>query len=340
MKIKDNVKSVYTQIIVLCEIFHISFLFIFKHFSMQIPLMYNIGSVIFYLIMLFGVLKGYYRVCIVLVHLEVSTFVTVTVLNGGFSMDFALYLISMATFVYFNPFKHRSITYIFSICEVLLYIGLTLYCRHIYSEAEVQIVSVTIYNTVLAVGIILIGAYISDVSATVTRRKLVDENKTLNNLANYDQLTGLQSRRMFMERIKDSDDNKSVVICIGDIDDFKKINDTYGHLCGDYVLQNISEIMRKSLGLANVDICRWGGEEFVFMFCNNDIDSAFAQVENLRKTIENKNFVYENNNISVTMTFGIIERKSGKVDDVLLESADKLLYRGKINGKNVVVKAQ
>ena len=221
----------------------------------------------------------------------------------------------------------------------MLYIGLTLHCRHVYSEAEVQIVSVTIYNTVLAVGIILIGAYISDVSATVTHRKLVDENKTLNNLANYDQLTGLQSRRMFMERIKDSEDNKSVVICIGDIDDFKKINDTYGHLCGDYVLQNISEIMRKSLGLENVDICRWGGEEFVFMFCNDDIDSAFVKVENLRKTIENKNFVYENNNIYVTMTFGIIERDSGKVDDVLLESADKLLYRGKINGKNVVVKA-
>ena len=68
-------------------------------------------------------------------------------------------------------------------------------------------------------------------------------------------------------------------------------------------------------------------------------DSAFVKVENLRKTIENKNFVYENNNIYVTMTFGIIERDSGKVDDVLLESADKLLYRGKINGKNVVVKA-
>ena len=142
-----------------------------------------------------------------------------------------------------------------------------------------------------------------------------------------------------MERIKDSEDNKSVVICIGDIDDFKKINDTYGHLCGDYVLQNISEIMRKSLGFENVDICRWGGEEFVFMFCNDDIDSAFVKVENLRKTIENKNFVYENNNISITMTFGIIERDSGKVDDVLLKSADKLLYRGKINGKNVVVKA-
>ena len=109
MRIKDNVKSVYTQIIVLCEIFHISFLFIFKHFSMQIPFMYNIGSVIFYILMLFVVLKGYYRVCIVLVHLEVSAFVTVTVLNGGYSSDFALYLISMATFVYFNPFKHRSV---------------------------------------------------------------------------------------------------------------------------------------------------------------------------------------------------------------------------------------
>ena len=60
MRIKDNVKSVYTQIIVLCEIFHISFLFIFKHFSMQIPFMYNIGSVIFYILMLFVVLKGYY----------------------------------------------------------------------------------------------------------------------------------------------------------------------------------------------------------------------------------------------------------------------------------------
>ena len=68
MRIKDNVKSVYTQIIVLCEIFHISFLFIFKHFSMQIPFMYNIGSVIFYILMLFVVLKGYYRVCIVVCY--------------------------------------------------------------------------------------------------------------------------------------------------------------------------------------------------------------------------------------------------------------------------------
>ena len=250
MRIKDNVKSVYTQIIVLCEIFHISFLFIFKHFSMQIPFMYNIGSVIFYMLMLFVVLKGYYRVCIVLVHLEVSAFVTVTVLNGGYSSDFALYLISMATFVYFNPFKHRSVTYIFSICEVLLYIGLTLHCRHIYSEAEVHIVFVTIYNTVLAIGIILIGAYISDVSATVTHRKLVDENKTLNNLANYDQLTGLQSRRMFMERIKDSEDNKFVVICIGDIDDFKKINDSDQSFSGVYDV--IAEQNGSSLAPATV----------------------------------------------------------------------------------------
>ena len=60
---------------------------------------------------------------------------------------------------------------------------------------------------------------------------------------------------------------------------------------------------------------------------------VICKVENLRKTIENKKFVYENDNISVTMTFGIIERDSGKVDDVLLKSADKLLYRGKINGK-------
>ena len=104
MRIKENVKSVYKQIIVLCEIFHISFLFIFKHFSMQIPFMYNIGSVIFYILMLFVVRKGYYRACIVLVHSEASALATVTVLNGGYSSDFALYLLSMATFVYFNPF--------------------------------------------------------------------------------------------------------------------------------------------------------------------------------------------------------------------------------------------
>ena len=146
---------------------------------MQIPFMYNIGSVIFYILMLFVVLKGYYRVCIVLVHLEVSAFVTVTVLNGGYSSDFALYLISMATFVYFNPFKHRSVTYIFSICELLLYIGLTLHCRHIYSEAEVHIVFVSIYNTVLAVGIILIVRTYRTYRQLYAYRKLVDETRLL-----------------------------------------------------------------------------------------------------------------------------------------------------------------
>ena len=330
MRIKDNVKSVYTQIIVLCEIFHISFLFIFKHFSMQIPFMYNIGSVIFYILMLFVVLKGYYRVCIVLVHLEVSAFVTVTVLNGGYSSDFALYLISMATFVYFNPFKHRSVTYIFSICEVLLYIGLTLHCRHIYSEAEVHIVFVSIYNTVLAVGIILIGAYISDVSATVTHRKLVDENKTLNNLANYDRLTGLQSRRMFMERIKDSEDNKSVVISIGDIDDFKKINDTYGHECGDKAIRSAARAIAGGGGISSIPV-RYGGDEFVSISIYDEAEPPeerkTAILEKAREIVAQEKLPFA---LEFSIGYVITDPDGDKTLEEYVREADHSMYQEKI----------
>jgi diguanylate cyclase (GGDEF)-like protein len=314
------------------------------YFKMLPSVLYNTGSVIFYLVLLCVIHKKRpYRIAVTVVHLEVSVFVVFSTMMGGAGLGFSTYMLAMASLVYFCPFKHKRIPYLFSIGELLVYMLLTVFTnKYFFPSALIQgdaKLALNIYNACICFMIILLSAYLSDASAAVSRERLTNENKRLNRIANYDRLTGLQSRYMFLKRLKSYGEDKQMAMCIGDIDDFKHINDTYGHVCGDYVLQHIAEIMRKNFNLNEVDICRWGGEEFVFLFHNNSFNEAYAKVEELRKKIEEFSFEFENTRIDVTMTFGLADGEGRAINTALLEKADKMLYKGKKNGKNTVVKA-
>lgn len=343
--IKDvkNVKKVYMQVVLFAMIIHITYIAIYAYLSVPFLMMYNIGSVIFYIAMMFCVNKEMYRLGVTAVHAEVSLFVAVGVFNGAAGTGMGMYLLAMASMVYFCPYKHKSIPYLFSIGEMLLYAVLR-YCSdtymHPYTIQGIESTILHIYNAFGSFLAILLAAFFSDASAAVTKKKLTDANRELRNIANYDYLTGLQSRRLFMSKIekrKRRNENGEVTICIGDIDDFKKINDTYGHNCGDYVLQRIAELMRQSVDLKNVDICRWGGEEFLFLFHEDTFSDARECIEKLREKIACHEFIHENKTISVTMTFGMVTRGGGEFDFDMLDKADEMLYDGKHRGKNVVI---
>ncbi|MCA9033427.1 MAG: GGDEF domain-containing protein, partial [Planctomycetaceae bacterium] len=128
-------------------------------------------------------------------------------------------------------------------------------------------------------------------------------------LASTDELTGLTNRRRMLEHIREEirrlrRSGRSASLIMGDIDHFKDINDKYGHLCGDEVLEEVSELLRNSLRDQDF-IARWGGEEFLFLLPETDDAGGVTAAEKLREAVAKLQVDCESRNLHVTMTFGV-----------------------------------
>lgn len=169
--------------------------------------------------------------------------------------------------------------------------------------------------------------------------KLIQYNVRLKNEASTDQLTGLWNRRRayeFLKGLYEDPEVHFITIAMGDIDFFKKVNDTYGHDAGDMVLKNVADTM-KSACRSDTFLARWGGEEFLLIFPNCNGDDAFVALQRIRLAIEKSTTEVNETAINVTMTFGLTEADMREKIDVSIKAADSMLYIGKQNGRNQVV---
>ena len=172
--------------------------------------------------------------------------------------------------------------------------------------------------------------------------------KEFKQLSLHDPLTNLPNRRSIIEyydkecaRINQSllsgEKNKAFSIAVIDIDNFKKVNDRYGHNCGDHVLVVTGEVIQATL--RNQDIVgRWGGEEFIVILKNTDINDATIILEEVRKEIEKTTFSYGGISSHITITIGVSEYIDPKLSmEKIVGSADQALLKGKKTGKNKVI---
>lgn len=161
--------------------------------------------------------------------------------------------------------------------------------------------------------------------------------------ATIDSLTKVSTRKMFFELskniydIEQRENNKFSLIYL-DIDDFKRVNDTKGHLFGDEVLRTIGKILNENKRKSDV-VGRIGGEEFALLLINTTSDYAFVYCEKLRKKIEETKITYNNETLYVTVSFGIAMYDGAQDLKKLCEMADKALYKAKNSGKNRVEKS-
>lgn len=179
-----------------------------------------------------------------------------------------------------------------------------------------------------------------DVTGVATNKEqLKSANSKLKQQSRIDSLTGLSNRGYWEQcleyeykRFLRSRDISSLVLF--DIDHFKKINDTYGHLVGDSVLCKVSEILKSSM--RGTDIAgRYGGEEFGVILINCDAENAYTFSEFFRKRIELETFKHGNSIFNVTISLGISEFNfDSENHTVLIEQADKALYESKLDGRN------
>lgn len=164
--------------------------------------------------------------------------------------------------------------------------------------------------------------------------------------AMIDGLTGLANRRSFDISLTThlaSADIKSSGLCllIADIDHFKAINDSYGHLFGDKVICSIASVFRSNVGTNDL-VARYGGEEFVAILPDRNIDDASALAEKIRKVVESCRIKRTGNNevvASVTISLGIACRHTGETEQQLIARADEALYKSKQSGRNRVTTA-
>ncbi|WP_029324540.1 sensor domain-containing diguanylate cyclase [Butyrivibrio sp. AE3004] len=171
----------------------------------------------------------------------------------------------------------------------------------------------------------------------VTAAELQKANDELREMADTDVLTGLYNRRMIQGLVKTGLEHATkykigVVMGIIDVDDFKMVNDTYGHVVGDDVLIRVSSIIREEIESIKGGICgRWGGEEFLFMLSNITIDESKKYVDRIRAKIAVINFEEIG---KVTISIGLTEFKRTDNAETLFKRADSALYEAKNNGKN------
>jgi diguanylate cyclase (GGDEF)-like protein len=178
-------------------------------------------------------------------------------------------------------------------------------------------------------GIFLI---VQDVTELATyEQKLVEMNT-------IDALTGSYNRRFLESRLKEECErqrrfSRPLSLIMIDIDHFKKVNDTYGHQCGDLILQSVAKKATASIRKTDF-FARYGGEEFCCLLPETNADAAEIVAEGLRTAIETMESSFDNNSISVTISLGISCFTTDDSPDTLLKRADDALYQAKHSGRN------
>ena len=180
----------------------------------------------------------------------------------------------------------------------------------------------------------------------LAQKELRKINKKLEKLSITDQLTGLHNRRHFEEifeqELKRAKRNNTIIsLILFDIDYFKKLNDTYGHIQGDKALKSVAKCMKRVCKRANDFAFRVGGEEFAIVITNEESKTAIELCEILKKEIEEAQILNENSSVSkyLTISAGVVSKIPNDLDDIdsFSKIADERLYEAKELGRNLII---
>ena len=297
-----------------------------------------------------GIQKGHYRLIILLSCLEVWTFASVIEIMLGRETNYSFLVVATIPAVFYfalswGIYKHKElVSLFFSVASMLVYTGLYVYDiiqpKSLLPVKSYVEITFTAYN--YGVGFLVIVGFLMLLHWDMAQKTstLSNKNVELNDEATKDPLTGLFNRRFMNQDLEDKveklhEEGRIFGLIICDIDNFKKVNDTFGHESGDDVLVNTARVLMSSLRENDV-VCRWGGEEFLIAIDGNK-KVTMDVAERIRTMIEDMVVVSHGYSIKITMTFGVCESTPGLSVDKLVEIADQRLYKGKQNGKNQVV---
>lgn len=339
---------------------------------------FNVFSILYYVISGFIVRDNLFEkhstIWTILTYLEISAHSILATLWLGFDTCFFLYTVvalTVASYIVYLTWEKNDFFKViapFAITTFAALIGcyifllfeppfITLFFHHDIPADRMQVFKgVNIFLNSFIVFFFSI-VFIAEMHGLM--EKLEKTNQKLNYIAMHDTLTGLYNRHSLKEvfarflngnadglQTYSSDPPVSIRFCVimGDVDNFKSINDTYGHNLGDVVLKGVASAIKDGVPEGNI-ACRWGGEEFLILMKGSK-EECTAKIEKIRQSVADFR-VEEEPNLFVTMTFGLVfcsERNDATVQlknisriEELVQIADERLYQGKSQGKNVVI---
>lgn len=283
----------------------------------------------------------------------ICAFLTV---NVGFEWGFMLYLFALCPvsflLTYSMPGLKRTMTkpFLDSMIALGAYIATKSVMEHITPFSEITahekvINAVYIVNCTVTFLTVVAFCIMFSMEIRNKEKELESRNAALSDISSVDPLTKLLNRRSMNEclRIAVEQTKKTgelFTLAIGDIDNFKMVNDIHGHNAGDDVLVTVSNTIKENLPDKSI-LCRWGGEEFLILIRTPETE-AVPYIEAVRSAIARAVTTVEKDhgektNLEVTMTFGVSQYMHGFTIDQVVSLADTNLYKGKANGKNRVV---
>ncbi|GAA3934254.1 diguanylate cyclase [Litoribacillus peritrichatus] len=174
--------------------------------------------------------------------------------------------------------------------------------------------------------------------------ELEQANQELKHLSQIDGLTKIKNRQSFDQQLfsewqRSNREVTNISLLMLDVDFFKKVNDTWGHPCGDACLKYIAETCSNVIKRAGDTVARYGGEEFALLLPSTDLDGAAEVAENIRKKIAETPFIWQEEAISITVSIGVASSKPNKDSnhEHMVQVADKALYAAKHSGRNCVM---
>ena len=338
--------SILFTVIIMCLV-HVTLLAIFLFTGVQPLVQFNILSLIVYVFSILLCKYGKIMPVYVSIILEVTVYTIISTHYIGLRCGTYCFLFSIVPIIiFFGCFllkgaKRWIIVFMlvlnFSIF-ILLYVGYV-EVEPVYLLTPSMRLLLVIFSSFIMVFSTIFYNTMYIYSSELDVKNLELRNQKLSADAKEDVLTTLLNRRGFLplvEPLMSSDESKQFCVAFCDIDDFKRVNDSYGHDAGDEVLRHITRLMRKEMQGCN--ICRWGGEEIVILMNDFNMDAAREKLENLRKSIETIPTVFYNKQIFVTITIGLEKYANNyKTPEEIIKVADERMYYGKQHGKNMLV---
>lgn len=342
---ESNEKFIYAIGLALCFLAHAAYLIMFIVLKVKEMLYFNIFSVVFYLalvILIMTLRKGKdILICAaateIIVHAAMATYLM------GWAPDFGILLIVLIPILFLMMKGKLLVPYIYSALAMGTFIWLRV--RNIHHAGQKYefndnsiINALYILNALIGVLALVYTLTVYMLNRVDMEYRLTAQSEEFKKAASIDPLTQLFNRRAMNEKIREIRRNSVTprsryVIGIGDIDNFKKINDTYGHDTGDKVLVYVANLFISMIPEGGY-AARWGGEEFLFVLPESQIVDGLDFTDQMHKSLRAHTFEIDDCLFGVTMTFGVSEGIPTDKIDTVITHADKRLYKGKNNGKN------
>lgn len=328
---------------------HIFFGFFFRMNDANILYYYNFFSIAIGLsgyVLLYKNLSDLYSA---ITNIEIFIFMILCTICLGWDFGFQQYCMIFVVSLLFTDYslnkghKLKKNTIIMLVLVILAYFSLRIwtfahpYVYHLKSDTSAHVFYIV--NSVVTIALLITYSYLYSQIVMRLEQALVDA-------ATKDALTGLYNRRKMMDLLNAMSEilvSTSPKMCIAmlDIDNFKRINDTYGHDAGDEVLKTMAGVLLSKNSEEKENSfysCRWGGEEFlIFYRTERSNEEIIAEFEDLRQQIADQVVIHDEQEIKFTVTTGLAFYKENLTITDMVNIADENLYKGKKSTKNVVI---